>query len=646
MSKPMNRRVLIIDDNDAIHEDYRKILAAPRDADALADAEALIFGIAEEEARPDGINYEIASAYQGAEGIEMVRESIESRQPYALAFVDMRMPPGMDGLQTIKRICEIDSEIQIVICTAYSDYSFGDIMDRFSGSDRLLFLRKPFDNAEVSMLAATLTTKWNLGQQAKMRVAQLETLIEEHTAELRREIQERRAAQDKLQHQAFHDTLTGLHNRASLMERLERCIQRQERDDDYRFAVLFLDLDNFKLINDSLGHDVGDELLIMIADRLGYAVRAMDTVVPAFQDTTARLGGDEFIVLLDGLQSTSDAVGVADRIAEQLEKPFDLRGNETAVTASVGIAIADRRYERPEDILRDADTAMYRAKGSGKARHAIFDEGLHAEALERLNLENDLRRALDDNEFHVVYEPMVNTDSDEVTGFETLVRWDHAERGPVPPRVFIPVLEETGMITRLGQFVLRQACRDLRSWLERFPGRQDLHVSVNLSQSQILDPGLFEEIRGALAESDLTPAHLRVEITETPLVEQLEPTSRALQTLKDMGIHILLDDFGTGLSSLSCLHRLPIDTLKIDRSFIVRMRDQREYAAIVHAVLTLAERMNLRVVAEGVENSEQMVELVSLGCQYIQGFHVCHSLRADEVDVMLRRGAVWPAKAA
>jgi diguanylate cyclase (GGDEF)-like protein len=639
----INRRILIIDDNEAIHKDYHKILAAPLESAELLEAESVLFGRRHDDTHR--VVYELASAFQGREGVEKIRQAVEDKRPYALAFVDMRMPPGMDGVETIENIWKVDPEVQVIICTAYSDYSSEDLIKKLGHTDRLLFLRKPFDNAEVCLLANGLTSKWNLARQARLRMNELEELAAERTAKLSQEVAERRTAEDRLRHMAMHDSLTGLANRTYLLDRLRHCISRHRRDEDYRFAVLFLDLDNFKLINDSLGHDVGDELLVSIAQRLTAAVRALDSVVHFTEDTTARLGGDEFIVLLDGLRKSSDAMVVAERIQQRLQACFTLKGHDVTVSASIGITVVERPYDRPEEILRDADTAMYRAKSSGKNRYAIFDESLHSEAMTRLRLENDLRRAVDEHQFILMYEPIVATDTADVIGFEALVRWNHPERGRVNPSEFIHVAEEMGLIVPLGHWILSEACRQLRAWIDLCPHRKDLSISVNLSKRQVLEPGLVGQVLRSLRESNLEGRHLHLEITETTIVERVEPIADVLRELKMLGVQLHMDDFGTGLSSLSCLHQFPIDVLKIDRSFIMNMTGQPQFAALVHAVLTLAQNLKMKVVAEGVETADQLAQLLALGCDYIQGYHVSKSLTADEAGALLVAGMRWPKAA-
>jgi diguanylate cyclase (GGDEF)-like protein len=648
---PHNRRILIVDDNESIHKDYRKILCPPRAPSEVDAAEAILFGGAAGGPAGAGagaherLEYELDTAFQGQDGVDLVRRAIGQGRPYALAFVDMRMPPGMDGVETIEQLWKADPDLQVVICSAYSDYSSDTLVQRLGHTDRLLFLRKPFDNAEVWLLACGLTTKWNLARQARLRMDQLETIAAERTQSLRAEVAERRAAEDRLRHMALHDSLTGLHNREYLTDQLRRCLERKQRMSDYCFAVLFLDLDNFKLINDSLGHDTGDELLVELAERLRTAVRSLDASAREFEDTTARLGGDEFIILLDGIRRPTDAAVVAERVQQMLMPPFMLRGQEVTVSASIGIALSDRAYQRPEEILRDADTAMYRAKASGKARHAIFDERLHSEALHRLQLENDLRRAMESGQFRVVYEPIVSSETADVIGFEALIRWDHPERGTVLPGEFIPVAEEMGLIVPVGRWVMRQACARLREWTDRCRAagvaRDDITVSVNLSRRQLMEPGLQADVEAALAATGLSGDRLNLEITETQVMHDPERVSAILHNLKRTGIGLHMDDFGTGLSSLSSLHQLPIDALKIDRSFIMNMSRQPQFAALVFAVLTLAKNLQMKVIAEGVETGEQLDQLVDLGCDYIQGYHVSRAMSPEGALELLLTGTRW-----
>lgn len=447
----------------------------------------------------------------------------------------------------------------------------------------------------------------------------LERRVEERTAELsqsnlllKQEISDRQRAEEQLTHSAFHDALTGLPNRALFMDRLGHVVECAKRREDYLFAVLFLDLDRFKIVNDSLGHMAGDQLLIAIASRIKACLRSADTL--------ARLGGDEFTILLEDIKDVSDAKHVANRIQEELMLPFNLSGNEVFTTASIGIALSTTSYERPEQLLRDADTAMYRAKAHGKARHEVFDIAMHACAIALLHLENDLRRAIERQEFQIHYQPIISLLSDRINGFEALVRWQHPERGLLSPADFIPMTEETGLVIPIGSWVLREACRQMKVWQEQFPANPPLTISVNLSGKQFSQPGLSEQIKQILQDTRLDPYSLKLEITESVIVENAESATIMLSQLRTMGIQLYMDDFGTGYSSLSYLHRFPMDTLKIDRSFTSRIGVDNENWEIVQTIITLAHNLGMNVIAEGVETAAQVALLRELKCEYGQGY--------------------------
>ncbi|HEX8336521.1 MAG TPA: EAL domain-containing protein, partial [Pyrinomonadaceae bacterium] len=435
---------------------------------------------------------------------------------------------------------------------------------------------------------------------------------ERHVAELERANSALEESREHFRHAAYHDALTGLPNRLLLADHLRLAIERAKRHSDHSYALIFLDLDRFKYINDSLGHAAGDQLLVTIARRLENHLRPTDTV--------ARLGGDEFAVLLDGLEDEGDAIRVAERVQEELTSPFNLGGHEVFTTASIGIALSAPGHDHPERVLRDADTAMYRAKEKGKARYELFDADMHARAVERLRLENDLRRAVERGEFQVNYQPIVSLDSDRVAGFEALVRWEHPERGFVPPSEFIPVAEETGMIVEIGQWVLRESCRQMREWQRLSFDNRLLTVSVNLSGKQFLQPNLIGCVKQILHETDLDPRCLKLEITESVMMENAEAASAMLVQLRALGVQLSIDDFGTGYSSLSYLHRFPVNTLKIDRSFVIRMGDAGENSEIVRTILTLASNLGMDVIAEGVETKGQLSQLKAMNCPYGQGY--------------------------
>ncbi len=447
------------------------------------------------------------------------------------------------------------------------------------------------------------------------------------------DITDRKRAEERLLHEAFHDGLTGLPNRALFMDHLKLSVERGKRREDRLFAVLFLDLDRFKVINDSLGHMVGDQLLVGIARRLEICLRPGDTV--------ARLGGDEFTVLLEDLMSVTESIDVADRLQKALALPFNLNGHEVFATVSIGIALSSTGYDRPEEVLRDADTAMYRAKMLGKARHEVFDKTMHARAMNLLQMEADLRRAIERKEFILHYQPIVALESGTISGFEALIRWQHPERGFVPPDEFIPIAEETGLIIPIGHWVLEAACRQIHLWQEEYPQYPPLQISVNLSTKQFINVNLIEQIRQVLRETCVEPHSLKLEITESMVMENIDSAIEMLEQLRALGIELSIDDFGTGYSSLSYLHRFPISTLKIDRSFVSRMSDNNENAEIVRTILMLARSLKMDVVAEGVETTDQLSQLAMLECEYGQGYYFSRPLNVEGASKLLADGHIY-----
>jgi diguanylate cyclase (GGDEF)-like protein len=403
-------------------------------------------------------------------------------------------------------------------------------------------------------------------------------------------------------------------------ELLKAEIETSKRNKDHLFAVLFLDLDRFKNVNDSLGHSYGDLLLVAFAERLERTLRPVDTL--------ARFGGDEFAILLSGIVDTTDAVRVSERIHGELSLPFNLNRNSTFASASIGIASSSSGYDRPEDILRDADIAMYRAKENGKARYEMFDQGMHARAVSRLQLESDLRQAIEEKQFSVFYQPIVALETGRLSGFEALVRWNHPRRGIVTPSDFVPVAEETGLIVPIGEWVLEEACKKIKEWQTKSPSHRGLCLSVNLSARQVSQPDLVERIQRALNISKLHPHFLKLELTESVVMENAESAAQMLKRLRALGVQLSIDDFGTGYSSLSYLHRFPVNYLKIDRSFVMRMTTDNDNA-IVKTISTLAHNLGMEVIAEGVETEEQCRQLKALGCEYGQGYLFSRPVNAD-----------------
>ena len=470
-----------------------------------------------------------------------------------------------------------------------------------------------------------------------------------------RDITERKRAEEKLVHQSFHDGLTDLPNRALFLDRLQRAVILSRRHLDFKFAVLFIDIDEFKVFNDSLGHAAGDSLLIQIAQRLTASLRAVDTVSrpPVGQDaepfagesTLARPGGDEFTVLIEELHDPSDAIRVAERIQQKLAIPFDFNSQEIVLSVSIGIAF--NGSVDAEDVLRDAEIAMYRAKNTGKARCEVFDHAMHANAVKRLQLETDLRKALDLNQFLVYYQPVVSLSTGQIVGFETLSRWQRPE-GLVMPGDFIAVANETGIIVPMNRQLLYDACRQLLSWQALFPSDPPLTVNVNVSPKEFAQSDLAAQIGRTLQETGLDPSCVNLEITETIAMADADRSALVLSELKALGVRLEIDDFGTGYSSLSRLQHFPVDTLKIDRSFVSRMDTDPETREIVRLIVMLAHGLGLKIVAEGIETQAQADMLKNLGCELAQGYLYSKPVPSHAIDQLLRenRAAGIPVKAA
>jgi diguanylate cyclase (GGDEF)-like protein/PAS domain S-box-containing protein len=447
-----------------------------------------------------------------------------------------------------------------------------------------------------------------------------------------RDVTDRKMLEEELERRAFFDSLTGLPNRAVFRDRLDHALARSARVND-ALAVLLLDLDGFKLVNDSLGHDAGDELLVAVGGRIQACSRAGDTV--------ARLGGDEFAILLEDAASEESAVALAGRLLEALASPFDVRGREVFIGASIGVTLHVGAAGLPDELIRNADAAMYAAKGGGKGRWAVFQPAMHRRTLEFFEMQADLQRALVRGEFVLHYQPIVDLATGKVQGVEALARWLHPTRGLIMPGGFIPVAEETGMMVPLGVWVLGEACRQSKDWRDRFP-EAAVSMSVNLSTRQLLEPDLISRVAQILAESALDPGTLILEITEGSLMQDVGQTAAKLYALKELGIRLALDDFGTGSSSLGYLRQFPIDVLKIDKSFVDGIGEEGSDAtALIRAIIQLARTLRLGTVAEGIESSEQLAELRRAGCDFGQGYLFAKPLAAEDIQDVLRRGEVY-----
>jgi len=469
-------------------------------------------------------------------------------------------------------------------------------------------------------VAEDITERKHVQERLAKLTQELEQRVEVRTADLAE-------ANAQLLHDAFHDKLTGLANRALFLDRLGQAVERYQRRADGGFAVLYLGSDRFKVVNDSLGHATGDQLLIELGERLKCCVRPGDTV--------ARLGGDEFVILLEDAALVEEATRVAERIQHEVRKPFLLDGGRVHTSLSIGVIMSSTYHENAQGILRDADIAMYHAKALGKARHQVFSEEMRDHAVKLLALENDLRGAIERGELRVYYQPIRLITGGQLTGFEALVRWEHPTLGTVSPAMFIPIAEETGLIIELDRWVLRAACRQLKNWQQRFPSIPPLTINVNLSSRQFLEADLVDFVGGVLEEATIQPEHLKLEVTESVLVQHSEAVTVAFHKLKALGVKLYVDDFGTGYSSLSYLQRFPVDTLKIDRSFVHHMATSPESVELVRTIIAMAQALNLNVVAEGIETGSQLAQLEALGCSYGQGYFFAKPLEVSDATALL-----------
>ncbi|HEY3731144.1 MAG TPA: EAL domain-containing protein [Steroidobacteraceae bacterium] len=617
MSAIDSRRILIVDDNRAIHDDFGKILLTPESDRQLQDLEDDLFGETSV-ARQTPIDFRLDSAYQGNDALSMVQQSLVDEQRYAVAFVDMRMPPGWDGLETIERLWAVDPEIQMVICSAYSDHDWTDIVRRLGRTDNLLILRKPFDVIEVLQFAHALTSKWRNRRALRQQLDTLERDVSERTKGLE-------DANLQLRHLATHDALTGLPNRVLLDDRMSQAIVHAERAGE-GFAVCVLDLDRFKLINDSMGHRAGDEMLRQVARRLTNVVRSGDTV--------ARLGGDEFVMILGEVREPEDAERVGRKVIDELLAPLQIGEIEVHAAASMGVSFFPRDGKTIETLYAHADAAMYCAKNRGGASVQCFATSMNLATEERVRFEADLHRALKLNQFELHFQPKVNAASNQIHSVEALIRWRHPERGLVQPADFIPLAEESGLIIPIGEWVLREACRQARHWQDQ--GLPMVRIAVNVSALQFRRLDLVDTVRSALMDADVNARYLEIELTESAVMTNPEESVEILERLSRMGVVVSVDDFGTGYSSISYLRRFPIDKLKIDRTFVSNLMTSAEDASIVRAIISLAHGLRLKVVAEGVETADQVACLQKLGCDQYQGYYFSRPVDAAALEEFLR----------
>jgi diguanylate cyclase (GGDEF)-like protein len=542
-----------------------------------------------------------------------------------LILLDIKMP-GLDGYEVCQRLKEneLTSEIPVIFLSALDEVLDKVKAFQVGGID---YITKPFQLEEVLARIQTHLSLQAAQEEIRQLNAKLEERVRQRTIQLEQEIIERQQAQEQLLYLALHDVLTNLPNRTWFMERLEQLLKQMKTKPGFLFAVLLLDCDRFRAINDSLGHIIGDRLLISIARRIELCL------VPG--TTLARLGGDEFIILLENIHSLNDATQIAKHILQEFASPFQLYQYEVFSNVSIGIVLSGNNYEQPEHLLRDADTAMYQAKEKGRARYQVFNSSLHDRAVSKLQLETAMRRALERSEFIAYYQPIISLKTQQIVGFEALARWNHPQQGLIPPGQFIPIAEETGLILDIDLCVLRQACFQLRQWQEEGIVSELLTISVNLSVKHFMSLGLLNQIDSILQETGCNGNNLKLEITESDIMRNAEFATKIIKHLQLRNIQLIVDDFGTGYSSLSYLHHLPIDTLKIDRSFINRVGKNGENTEIIQAIISLASNLGMGAIAEGVETQEQLSQIKLLDCEFCQGFLFYPPLEAEAARKVL-----------
>ena len=620
------RRILVIDDQSQIHETFARLFRDNRkNSHDLDDFEARFLDEAQPtahptpKASPSAPVFALTHAYSGEEGIHEAKKSIESGARYSVAFVDMRMPKGMDGLETIKRLWKIDSDIQVVICTAYSDHTWDDIVACLGYNDRLLLLRKPFAHDEARQLALALSEKYRLGirQEEKLNL-------------LRNEVDRRRKAESELRDIAHRDSLTDLPNRPFLIEKLEKVLASQGPKRRSFDALLFLDLDNFKIINDSLGHEAGDDLLNQVAIRLQECVRDHDTSSRCRESSlesighgeeTVRLGGDEFVVLLEHMAQRDDALRVSRRIVTRISEPFQLGDRLVTVGTSIGVAFIDETLTDAHEALRNADTAMYQAKNSGKGQIAVFDQTMHDAVVARHDMEAQLRAALRDEKFELRYQPIINLKSGSIDGVEVLSRWRGIDGEYVPPDEFIPIAQEIGLVSQFGEWVLERSMREFSKMMGAFSenDRPDVYLGVNVSRCQLADPFFVDRLE-AIVDRTQFQWSLKLEMSENSDARHGERSLQTMLELHERGVGIHIDDFGKGSSSLTCFHDYPIETVKIDRTFTASIDVDNGHAIIAQAIMQLAHHLSASVVCQGVESPTQLSLLQQWSCDCAQGY--------------------------
>lgn len=715
-------RILVADDNPEIHKDFKKILLPYRE-NLDDEQEQILFGAQISAPEKNTLPlFDIDSAFQGTEAVQLVEQSKKQQHPYALAFIDVRMPPGIDGIATIQKLWNIDPEIQIVICTAYSDYTWQETVNQLGENDNFLILKKPFENDAVRQLAYALSKKWQLTNINRQHTEELEGKIKARTNSLLetlslaratlesttdgilvlnlqqkvvdynnqfikmwslpvelfnekegsinlnfiahllpqtdlflykmdeifeapqnlhidtlhlnngkiyerysfphklgqkiigcvlsfRDMTDRVKLEKKLSHQATHDSLTGMPNRLYFSHCVAEAIKNAKRQQQY-FALLYIDIDRFKIINDSIHHSFGDKVLIAIAKRLRQHLREKDIL--------ARIGGDEFVILLTNLTKYEFVIDLAKKLLDTLAQPFSIDSQEINLTASAGISLYPRDGSDPDKLLKNADIAMYRAKRNGGNTFQFYTYHINEESMQRITLENELHKAIREHQFFLYYQPQFDLITGKLKGTEALLRWHHPKNGVLLPEHFLSVAEESKLLIPIGEWVLRTACKQNKLWHEM--GFIKNSIAVNISAQQLLQDNIVTLITNILKETGLEPKYLELELTENIIISN-KSILKALNQFKKLGIRIVLDDFGTGYSSLTKLQKFPVDCLKIDKSFIQNIGQSKKDEEIIRAIISIAKKLNINVVAEGVESIEQISYLKKYACDLVQGYY-------------------------
>ncbi|MBB5720276.1 diguanylate cyclase (GGDEF)-like protein [Stakelama sediminis] len=619
-------RILIVDDEPAMQESYRQCFRTGNDGDdasVLSDMAAELFGDdagQEEASATQQPEFDCTYKMQGLDAVAAVRAALEADSPYAVAFIDVRMPPGIDGKETAKRIRELDPDINLVIVTGYSDFSPLDISRAAGPADKIFYIAKPFEVEEVVQTATALTQRWQADRElaaARVALAEKVELLEEQKLELA-------ANESKAMHLANHDTLTDAPNRLAFQRALTEHVRAQ-----HCFAMGMMDLDRFKLVNDTFGHLAGDELIRLVYGLLQTCLGERGMV--------ARLGGDEFGILAE-VTGEDDAVMLCERLIREVSTTFRIFGHSVQGSASFGVHVVEARTESdPIDVMRRADLALNEAKRAGRGVVRVFDESMDESIRFRRQIEGGLSQAIARGELKMVFQPICSHSDLEVTGFEALMRWNSPEYGPISPAMFIPIAEESNLIHELGDWALDEALAMLNQW----PGQ---YVSVNFSPRQFRRTNFVGHVVERTQHAGVEPNRLQIEITETAIFDNAERAADTLYRLRQMGFRIALDDFGTGYSSLWNIRRFALDCLKIDRSFIDGMGRERESAAIVHSIIHLGKALGLEVVAEGVETEAQLQALRVAGCSHMQGYFLSRPVDADVATRLAEQRHLMPVE--